>query len=95
MMDAVREGAQDRLRPVLITASVASLGFIPMAVSTSLRSEIQRPLAIVVIGGLLTPTILTLYLLPMLYPVFSAKALADSQTEKETDAVRQTGQTKR
>ncbi len=74
MMDAVREGAQDRLRPVLITAAVASLGFIPMAVSTSQGAEVQRPLATVVIGGLLTATVLTLYILPMLYPLFSKDA---------------------
>lgn len=65
--DAVRTGAQDRLRPVLMTALVASLGFIPMALSTSPGSEVQRPLASVVIGGLLTSTILTLAVLPALY----------------------------
>ncbi len=71
MDDAVREGASDRLRPVLITALVASLGFIPMAVATSRGAEVQRPLATVVIGGLITATVLTLYLLPLLYPRFS------------------------
>jgi cobalt-zinc-cadmium resistance protein CzcA len=71
MMDAIRQGAKDRLRPVLMTALVASLGFIPMAVSTSRGAEVQRPLATVVIGGLITATILTLYLLPMLYPWFT------------------------
>ena len=71
MEDAVHQGASDRLRPVLITALVASLGFIPMAVSTSRGSEIERPLATVVIGGLITATILTLYVLPILYPWFS------------------------
>ncbi len=70
--DAVRNGASDRLRPVLITALVASLGFIPMAVSTATGAEIQRPLATVVIGGLLTSTLLTLYILPLLYPSFSS-----------------------
>ncbi len=68
---AVRQGATDRLRPVLITATVASLGFIPMALATSRGAEVQRPLATVVIGGLITATILTLYVLPVLYPVFS------------------------
>jgi cobalt-zinc-cadmium resistance protein CzcA len=68
---AVREGAADRLRPVLITALVASIGFVPMAISTETGAEIQRPLATVVIGGLLTSTLLTLYLLPALYPWFS------------------------
>ncbi len=69
--EAVHQGASDRLRPVLITALVASLGFIPMAVSTSRGAEIERPLATVVIGGLITATILTLYVLPILYPWFS------------------------
>ena len=68
---AVRQGASDRLRPVLITATVASLGFIPMALATSRGAEVQRPLATVVIGGLITATLLTLYVLPVLYPVFS------------------------
>ncbi len=72
---AIRQGTADRLRPVLITALVASLGFIPMAVSTGTGAEIQRPLATVVIGGLITSTLLTLYLLPVLYPWFSPKEL--------------------
>jgi len=62
--DAIKEGASDRLRPVLMTALVASLGFVPMAISQARGSEVQRPLATVVIGGLFTATILTLYLLP-------------------------------
>lgn len=70
---AIREGAVDRLRPVLITALVASIGFLPMAVSTETGAEIQRPLATVVIGGLITSTLLTLYLLPALYQWFSPK----------------------
>lgn len=64
---AVRQGAADRLRPVLMTALVASLGFVPMALSTSPGSEVQRPLASVVIGGLVTSTFLTLFVLPALY----------------------------
>lgn len=68
--EAVRNGAADRLRPVLITALVASLGFIPMALSTSRGAEVQRPLATVVIGGLMTATVLTLYVLPLLYSRF-------------------------
>jgi len=63
----VRRGATDRLRPVLMTALVASLGFVPMALSTSPGSEVQRPLASVVIGGLITSTLLTLFVLPVLY----------------------------
>ena len=68
--DAVIEGAVLRLRPVLITASVAALGLIPMLFATGPGSEIQKPLAAVVIGGLVSSTFLTLYLLPTLYKVF-------------------------
>jgi cobalt-zinc-cadmium resistance protein CzcA len=67
---AVNEGAETRLRPVLMTALVASLGFIPMAVATSAGAEVQRPLATVVIGGLITSTLLTLLILPTLYRWF-------------------------
>jgi cobalt-zinc-cadmium resistance protein CzcA len=65
--EAVREGALTRLRPVLMTALVASFGFIPMALATGPGAEVQRPLATVVIGGILTATFLTLLLLPTLY----------------------------
>jgi cobalt-zinc-cadmium resistance protein CzcA len=65
--DAVLNGARRRLRPVLITAFVASFGFIPMALATSTGAEVQRPLATVVIGGLFSSTILTLFQLPVLY----------------------------
>ncbi|MCC7010104.1 MAG: efflux RND transporter permease subunit [Acidobacteria bacterium] len=65
--EAVRAGSEVRLRPVLMTALVASFGFIPMATSTSPGSEVQRPLATVVIGGLVTSTVLTLVVLPLLY----------------------------
>jgi cobalt-zinc-cadmium resistance protein CzcA len=64
---AVERGAHTRLRPVLMTALVASLGFIPMAVSHGAGAEVQRPLATVVIGGLVTSTLLTLLVLPALY----------------------------
>jgi heavy metal efflux system protein len=64
---AVREGAAGRLRPVLMTALVASLGFVPMAANTGIGSEVQRPLATVVIGGILSSTLLTLVVLPALY----------------------------
>ncbi len=67
VLNAVREGAATRLRPVLMTALVASLGFIPMAIATSAGAEVQRPLATVVIGGLITSTLLTLLILPTLY----------------------------
>jgi cobalt-zinc-cadmium resistance protein CzcA len=65
--DAVHEGAMTRLRPVLMTALVASLGFVPMAIATGTGAEVQRPLATVVIGGILSSTLLTLLMLPMLY----------------------------
>src|SRR5580704_4564243 len=71
MHEAIREGAADRLRPVLITALVASIGFLPMAISTETGAEVQRPLATVVIGGLITSTLLTLYILPLLYAWFT------------------------
>ncbi|MFK3794017.1 CusA/CzcA family heavy metal efflux RND transporter [Pseudomonas piscis] len=64
---AIREGALTRLRPVLMTALVASLGFVPMALATGTGAEVQRPLATVVIGGILSSTILTLLVLPALY----------------------------
>jgi len=67
LMDAVREGALTRLRPVLMTALVASLGFVPMAIATGTGAEVQRPLATVVIGGILSSTLLTLLVLPLLY----------------------------
>ena len=67
LLEAVREGAMIRLRPVIMTALVASLGFIPMALNTGLGAEVQRPLATVVVGGLVSSTILTLLLLPLLY----------------------------
>jgi cobalt-zinc-cadmium resistance protein CzcA len=71
--DAVVEGAHTRLRPVLMTALVASLGFVPMALATSAGAEVQRPLATVVIGGLITSTLLTLLLLPTIYRWFSTE----------------------
>ena len=67
IMDRIKEGTTVRLRPVLMTAGVASLGFLPMALSTSAGAEVQKPLATVVIGGLITATFLTLILLPILY----------------------------
>src|SRR5262249_8000592 len=64
---AVEEAARTRLRPVLMTALVASLGFLPMALSTVVGAEVQRPLATMVIGGVLSSTLLTLLVLPVLY----------------------------
>lgn len=69
--DAIVEGALTRLRPVLMTALVASLGFVPMALATGTGAEVQKPLATVVIGGLITATLLTLIVLPALYKMFS------------------------
>jgi cobalt-zinc-cadmium resistance protein CzcA len=74
---ATLTGAHDRLRPVLMTALVASLGFVPMALSTSAGAEVQRPLATVVIGGLVTATLLTLLVLPSLYCRFGGDATPD------------------
>ena len=65
--DATLEGAASRLRPVLMTALVAAIGFMPMALSQGAGSEVQRPLATVVIGGIITSTLLTLIVLPTLY----------------------------
>lgn len=73
LIDAIRESALVRLRPVLMTALVAAVGFIPMALSTGIGSEVQRPLATVVVGGILTSTILTLIVLPVLYMRFGEK----------------------
>src|SRR5690606_6370674 len=69
----VMEGTKTRLRPVLMTATVASLGFLPMAISTGAGAEVQKPLATVVIGGLVTATFLTLFVLPLLYLLFNRK----------------------
>jgi cobalt-zinc-cadmium resistance protein CzcA len=76
---AILEGAAVRLRPVLMTALVASLGFVPMATASSFGAEVQRPLATVVIGGLVSSTILTLFLLPALYPWFCRSAPSSSR----------------
>ncbi len=70
VLEAVREGAALRLRPVLMTALVAALGFIPMALNTGIGAEVQRPLATVVIGGIISSTLLTLVVLPTLYNWF-------------------------
>ena len=78
LAQAIREGGMTRLRPVLMTALVASFGFIPMAISTGAGAEVQQPLATVVIGGLFTSTLLTLLVLPLLYLLFERK-----QAERE------------
>ena len=71
MGEAVYNGALSRLRPVLMTAAIAALGLIPMLMSTGVGSEVQRPLATVVVGGLASSTLLTLFVLPVLYKLFS------------------------
>ena len=75
ILNRVREGTRIRLRPVLMTAAVASLGFLPMALSTGAGAEVQKPLATVVIGGLISATFLTLFVLPLIYLTFSRKKL--------------------
>lgn len=71
LQQAIHQGALNRLRPVLMTALVASLGFLPMALSTGTGAEVQRPIATVVIGGLVSSTLLTLVLLPAIYRIVS------------------------
>jgi cobalt-zinc-cadmium resistance protein CzcA len=71
--EAIVQGALTRLRPVLMTALVASLGFVPMALATGTGAEVQRPLATVVIGGILSSTALTLLVLPLLYRLVHRK----------------------
>ncbi len=73
IQEAIFEGALSRLRPVLMTAFIAALGLIPMLLATGVGSEVQRPLATVVVGGLFSSTLLTLFLLPVLYEKFSLK----------------------
>jgi cobalt-zinc-cadmium resistance protein CzcA len=75
LAEATRQGAMTRLRPVLMTALVASFGFLPMAMSSSAGAEVQRPLATVVIGGLVTATLLTLVVLPAVYSRLGGRLL--------------------
>ena len=70
MHELIIKGTKDRLRPVLLTAGAAAMGFLPMAISTGAGAEVQRPLATVVIGGLVTSTMLTMIALPLLYELF-------------------------
>ena len=78
LIPAIMEGAMTRLRPVLMTALVASLGFVPMALNTGIGSEVQRPLATVVIGGIISSTLLTLILLPALYLIANRSRRLDA-----------------
>ncbi len=82
--ERVRKGTYVRLRPVIMTAAVASLGFLPMALSTSAGAEVQKPLATVVIGGLISATLLTLLILPALYILFFEKKERKTMMNKKT-----------
>lgn len=84
--DAIREGAIARLRPVLMTALVASLGFVPMALNVGLGSEVQRPLATVVIGGIISSTVLTLLVLPALYRMVRGREERDAENPRGENA---------
>src|SRR5262249_30250580 len=75
LREAILTGAEQRLKPVLMTALVAALGLIPMALSTGAGAEVQRPLATVVIGGIITSTLLTLIVLPCLYELIESAML--------------------
>lgn len=78
----VRQGLEDRIRPVLMTSLVAALGFMPMALSSSVGAEVQKPLATVVIGGLIISTALTLFVLPVLYTLFTKVSTEPQQTQE-------------
>lgn len=90
LMKAIVEGALIRLRPVLMTALVASLGFVPMALNTGTGAEVQRPLATVVIGGIISSTLLTLFVLPVLYALLHGRSASNStptgDTKHDTDS---------
>jgi cobalt-zinc-cadmium resistance protein CzcA len=86
MRAAVREAVRERVRPVLMTALVASLGFVPMAVSTGVGAEVQRPLATVVIGGVISSTLLTLLVLPAVYVLFDREKEEEVAPESPTVA---------
>ncbi len=73
MIEAIREGAASRVRPMVMTALMAMLGLLPMALSTGVGAETARPFAVVIIGGLITGTVLTMFILPLLYPAFEPK----------------------
>ena len=79
VFDVLRQACSLRMRPVLMTALVASLGFVPMALASGSGAEVQRPLATVVIGGLVTSTILTLFVLPTVYTLFRGRAAVEER----------------
>jgi cobalt-zinc-cadmium resistance protein CzcA len=82
--ELILKGTTDRLRPVLLTAAAAALGFLPMAISSSAGAEVQRPLATVVIGGLFTATLLTMLVLPVLYKIMDGKEFKKPKFKKHT-----------
>jgi cobalt-zinc-cadmium resistance protein CzcA len=84
LAEAVTAGALERLRPVLMTALVAALGFIPMALNTGVGAEVQRPLATVVIGGIVSAAMLTLIILPILLVVFQKEPRASEPVQIES-----------
>ena len=86
LRSAVTEAAKQRLRPVLATAITDAAGFLPMAVSTGVGAEVQRPLATVVVAGVLTSTLLTLFVLPILYPLIMKGAARGSRAEESVEA---------
>src|SRR5690606_36910591 len=83
-LEAIRAAAEPRLRPVLMTSTVAAFGFIPMAFNTGVGAEVQRPLATVVVGGMVTATIATLLVLPVLYAVFGARLPDEASQDART-----------
>ncbi len=86
LLESVREGAMSRLRPVMMTSLVASLGFVPMALATSAGAEVQRPLATVVIGGVMSEVFLTLVVVPVLYLWLERNAKKNRTAEQETSS---------
>jgi len=83
----IKQGAKDRLRAVLLTASAAALGFLPMAISTNAGAEVQRPLATVVIGGLITSTLLTMVVLPVLFAYLNTPKMEKPSNKKMTNSI--------
>jgi cobalt-zinc-cadmium resistance protein CzcA len=82
VFEAVREGALSRVRPVMMTALMATLGLLPMALSQDVGAETSRPFAVVIIGGLATATLVTLFVLPILYPWFEGEKIgSDERTD--------------
>ena len=80
--EAIRDGALSRVRPVVMTAAMAALGLLPAAVSHAVGAETSRPFAVVIIGGLITATVLTLFILPILYPWFEPKTKPSDEADE-------------